>query len=126
MSTTIQATPPGWYPSSGVMRYWNGLEWTDETRPLPTPVHVQQPVPVQQPEEHPGGIVVVGYITAALIPLIGFILGIVVATRPAKATSKHGAWIIVISIVAFIIWVAILVSAGHGACTTDPNTGLCA
>ena len=123
MSTTTQTTPPGWYPNGDVMRLWNGLEWTDETRPLPA--QVQQPAPVQQPEERAGGIVVVGYITAVLMPLIGFILGIVVATRPAKATSKHGAWIIVISIVAFFIWLAILVHAGQ-TCTIDPNTGLCA
>jgi uncharacterized membrane protein YhaH (DUF805 family) len=112
MSTTAQTTPPGWYPNGDVMQLWNGLEWTDETRPLPAPA--QQPAPAHQPEESAGGIVVVGYITAVLMPLIGFVLGIVVVTRPAKATSKHGAWIIVVSIVAFIVWLSIIV---HGSST---------
>jgi len=47
------------------------------------------PVPAEQ--QTAGALVVVGYVTAAVLPLIGFILGIVVATRPVRATSKHGA-----------------------------------
>jgi hypothetical protein len=129
MSSTAQTTPPGWYPNGDVMRLWNGLEWTDETRPLPAqvqqPAPVQQSAAVQQSEERAGGLVVVGYITAVLMPLIGFILGIVVATRPAKVTSRHGARIIVVSIVAFFIWIAIVVHAGQSTCTIDPNTGIC-
>ena len=55
-------------------------------------------------------LVVLAYITAVALPLIGFILGIVVATRPIKAYSKHGVWIIVISIVASVVWIAVLAS----------------
>ena len=32
---------PGWYPDpqiQGIQRYWNGLQWSDATRPTPTPV----------------------------------------------------------------------------------------
>ncbi len=46
------------------------------------------------------------------MPLIGFILGIVVATRPEKATNKHGVWVIVLSVVAFIFWIAVAASGG--------------
>jgi hypothetical protein len=63
-------------------------------------------------------LVVLGYITAITMPVIGFILGIVVATRPAKAMSKHGAWIIVVSIIASIVWILILTS-GVLAITND-------
>lgn len=72
------------------------------------------------PTEGPGALVVIGYLTAALIPLVGFILGIVVATRPAKVMSKHGAWIILVSIVAFVIYVVLLSSSG--GTTTDTTT----
>jgi hypothetical protein len=34
MSTTTPTAPPGWYPKGNGMRYWNGLEWGLETRPL--------------------------------------------------------------------------------------------
>ncbi|MGQ5692158.1 DUF2510 domain-containing protein [Rhodococcus erythropolis] len=32
---------PGWYPDpqiQGIQRYWNGLQWSDATRPTPMPV----------------------------------------------------------------------------------------
>jgi hypothetical protein len=60
--------------------------------------------------EHQGGLVAVGYILAVLMPFVGFILGIVTVTRPSRATSKHGIWIIVLSIVAFLIFYAVLAS----------------
>lgn len=31
MSETV--TPSGWYPLEGDLRYWDGVQWTDETRP---------------------------------------------------------------------------------------------
>lgn len=103
---------PGWYQHETLMRYWDGMDWTDQTRPL-----VQQTA-VPATTESAGGIVTVGYILAVLMPLIGFILGIVVATRPVKTTSKHGAWIIVVSVGAFIVWIAIL---AQGASTATPT-----
>jgi hypothetical protein len=60
--------------------------------------------------EYQGGLVAVGYILAILMPLIGFILGIVTVTRPSRATNKHGIWIIVLSIVVFVVALAVLSS----------------
>ena len=34
------SVPPGWYPESadaGLVRYWNGAQWTDHTAPRPVP-----------------------------------------------------------------------------------------
>ena len=46
--------------------------------------------------------IVIGYILAVLIPLIGLIIGIYLATRKdSQSASKHGKYII---IVAVIIW----------------------
>jgi hypothetical protein len=63
-------------------------------------------------------LVVLAYITAVALPLIGLILGIVVATRPSKAYSKHGAWIIMLSIVAGVAWIAVFAS---GVFTSPSN-----
>ena len=74
---------------------------------------------VETRSEPVSGLVIVGYILAALMPGIGFILGIVVATRPDKAIAKHGVWIIVVSVVAFIVWLAIWMAAlSAGSATT--------
>jgi uncharacterized membrane protein YhaH (DUF805 family) len=100
------AAGPGWYPNGNVMRYWDGMEWGEQSRPMAA---------ADDQQSGPGALVWVGYVLAVLMPLIGFILGIVVATRPSKATSKHGVWIIVLSIVAFIVWLAIII---HGAQTS--------
>jgi hypothetical protein len=64
-------------------------------------------------------LVVLGYITAVAMPLIGFILGIVVATRPNKANSKHGAWIIGLSIVGSILWLVVFKSGVLTSTTND-------
>jgi hypothetical protein len=64
-------------------------------------------------------LVVLGYITAVAIPVIGFILGIVVATRPNKGYSKHWLWIIGVSIIASIVWVLVLASGVFAVTNND-------
>ncbi|HTP21583.1 MAG TPA: hypothetical protein VMJ65_18400 [Solirubrobacteraceae bacterium] len=66
----------------------------------------------------PGRLVVLGYITAFALPLLGLFLGIVVVTRPGKATARHGRWIIAISVVASVIWALVFLS---GALTSPSN-----
>jgi hypothetical protein len=55
-------------------------------------------------------LVVLAYILAIAMPVLGFVLGIVVATRPNKTISRHGAWIIGLSIVGSILWVLVFTS----------------
>ncbi|HUJ35990.1 MAG TPA: hypothetical protein VLW51_12315 [Solirubrobacteraceae bacterium] len=69
--------------------------------------------------EMPGRLVVLGYITAFAMPLLGLFLGIVVATRPAKATARHGPWIIGISIIASVIWALVFASGALTSTTND-------
>jgi hypothetical protein len=66
----------------------------------------------------PSRLVVLAYITAVALPLLGLFLGIVVATRSDKATSKHGTWIIILSIVGSIIWALVFLS---GVLTSTSN-----
>lgn len=60
------------------------------------------------------------YITAVAMPPIGFGLGVVIAVRFRELRSKHGMWIIVLSIVSSVIWVLIITS---GALNTTDTTG---
>ena len=64
-------------------------------------------------------LVVLGYITAVSMPPIGFILGIVLATRSTKTNSRHGASIIIISIIASFVWILILTSGVLSTASTD-------
>jgi hypothetical protein len=52
------------------------------------------------------------------VPPIGFGLGIVIAVRFRNVRSKHGAWIIAISILASIIWILVLTSGALNSTTT--------
>ncbi len=66
----------------------------------------------------PGRLVVLAYITAVALPLLGLVLGVVVVTRPNRATSKHGTWIIILSIVGSIVWALVFAS---GVLTSTSN-----
>lgn len=109
-----QMAAPGWYvePSTGQQRYWSGLAWGSYAAPMGAPNAPPQYYPASSAPggEYQGGLVALGYIFAVLMPFVGFILGIVTVTRPSRATSKHGIWIILLSIVVFLIAVAVLSS----------------
>jgi hypothetical protein len=55
-------------------------------------------------------LVVVGYILALAMPPLGFVVGLVLMLS-AGVRSKHGAWVVLTSILAAVIW-ALLISAG--------------
>jgi hypothetical protein len=63
--------------------------------------------------------VVVAYIIAFSMPPIGFLLGLILAVRYGKPTSRHGIMIIGVSIVAGIIWAAIIAGGALNTPTTD-------
>jgi hypothetical protein len=69
--------------------------------------------------EMPGRLVVLGYITAFALPLLGVVLGVVCVTRPNKTTARHGRWIILISVVASVIWALVFVSGALTSTTND-------
>jgi len=67
----------------------------------------------------PSRLVVLAYITAVALPLLGLFLGIVVATRSDRATSKHGTWIIILSAVGSVIWALVFLSGVLTSTTND-------
>jgi 4-amino-4-deoxy-L-arabinose transferase-like glycosyltransferase len=64
-------------------------------------------------------LVVVSYILAVAMPPIGFVLGLVVVSRGARAKSRHGVWIILVSIAAAGVWAVIIASGALN--TTNSN-----
>lgn len=117
----VSQPPAGWYsnPTGPGERYWDGMRWTDS---YSQPAAAPQALVVQAPQEQSGGslgLVIAGYVFAVLMPLVGFILGIVVVTRPQRSISKHGVWVIVLSCVAFTIYLALIL---HAASTTTVTT----
>jgi hypothetical protein len=66
-------------------------------------------------------ILVLGYITAIALPPIGFVIGVFLATRKPTLRSRHGRWIILISIVAAAIWVLVFTSNILTSTSTDSS-----
>jgi hypothetical protein len=54
-------------------------------------------------------LVVLGYITAVVMPPVGLTLGLLLAVRLAKPNSKQGMLIIAVSVIAAVAWVLALV-----------------
>ena len=76
-----------------------------------------------QPDVHRESLrrlIVLGYITAVAIAPIGFIMGIVIATR-RRAAYKHGLGVIAVSIIAAVIWVLLLSSGVLTSSSSDTS-----
>jgi len=85
--------------------YWDGTNWTDHVAPGP----LQQPARV---EDH-STLVGAGFVTAIFIPIIGFIIGIVLLTKPNKAGAGIGC--MVVAIIACFVWVQLLYTPSPGS-----------
>ena len=105
-ATRAPQVKPGWYAdaAAGCRRYWDGARWTGQIAPLD-----QQP----KPERAPAGDWVGGVLLSVLLPLIGFILGIVYLTKSGPK-REVGAMCIVLSMIAFGVWYTILAAAQTG------------
>jgi hypothetical protein len=93
--------PPGWYPAPNMAstnRYWDGRAWTDHVAPVATAGGAPASA------ASPSGIVALGYISAILLPIVGFVIGLTQINR------KGGVGIILVSILSFIVWYALLTS----------------
>lgn len=64
-------------------------------------------------------LVVLAYILAASMPPIGFVFGVVVAMRFPRVSSRHGRWIIVVSLIASLVWVLVIASGSLSTVNSD-------
>jgi hypothetical protein len=100
---TEQSAPAGWYPHpsmAGTQRYWDGGKWTDHIAPgLPqqSVAYVSSPAPVVASE----GDVRAAYVLAVLMPLIGFVLGILLLNKGRK---DQGVWAMVLAVISACVW----------------------
>jgi hypothetical protein len=98
---------PGWYPRpdmSGTQGYWDGAKWTGEVVPMaPSTGATTQAVSSR--------VETIGWITAILMPIVGFIIGIVMLGKG----QGRGVGMIVLALVAFyVFYQSILNSSGSG------------
>jgi uncharacterized membrane protein len=56
---------------------------------------------------------VAGYILAFVLPIFGLAVGIVLVRRTRGQSSKHGVWIIAISLIVGVLFVAALIANAH-------------
>ncbi len=63
--------------------------------------------------------VVLAYILAVSMPPIGFVLGLILAIRFDRPASKQGVWVIALSVVAALVWTAIVAGGALNTPSTD-------
>ena len=78
-------------------------------RPPPQQGHYYAPQPYA-PQRDDSGLVTAGFVAAILLPIVGIIIGIVLLGR---GRGSQGAGVIITSIVAMIVFSAILASTGY-------------
>jgi hypothetical protein len=64
-------------------------------------------------------VVVLAYILAVSMPPIGFVLGLILMIRLDKPASKQGVWVIAVSVVAALVWTAIVAGGALNTPSTD-------
>lgn len=91
--------PAGWYDDAhnpNLQQYWDGERWTDAKRPKEGPTASSSATAGgAEKERGSDALVVVGYITALLLPIVGFVLGIVLLVR---RQTVHGLIVFLLSI----------------------------
>jgi hypothetical protein len=88
MSDRPDRPPPGWYSDplhNKRERYWDGEKWEHDERASP--------------------VVTLGYFAAVFLPVVGFAVGVWVATRPDDVlTRRHGPYLALLSIACAAGW----------------------
>lgn len=95
MASETSGPPAGWYPHpsmAGTQRYWDGSRWTDHVAP-------GAPAAAVRPPDH-SGLIVGGWITAIMIPIVGFVIGCVLLSK----SSGNGVAIMIVSVIAATLW----------------------
>lgn len=102
-----EESPAGWHPDpqdAAFLRWWDGETWTDHRRPRQPAEAVPVAAANAEPSEGMSGLAITGFVLGVLFPIVGFLMGLaMIAGR-----REHGPAVLVTSIVAFIVWLAII------------------
>lgn len=99
---TASGPPPGWYPHPDMartLRYWNGADWTGEVAPMPAGAQPQVGGEVSDTLQ------TIGWITAFVFPLAGFVIGCLCV---AQGPKSEGWWMMVVSVIFAFVGVALV------------------
>lgn len=102
MTSPPTAPTPGWYDDpnmTGTVRYWDGASWSEHVAP-----RGQMGAPRTRSEEQStnGAVLVIGWLSSILLPIVGLVIGCVVLTRREQ---NQGIGMILLSIFAGLFWV---------------------
>lgn len=102
----VPKVQPGWYPHPTMVntqRYWDGARWTDHIAPgAPRP-----PVAARRSSD---GDIIGACILGVVLPIVGFIWGIVMVAR-----NEPRGWLpMAVSVAAFLFFLLLLSSAQTG------------
>lgn len=105
------STPAGWYPDPSMVnteRYWDGHRWTGQVAPSGTlPSHQTRPdAGATEPAQGSFGLFVFGLFSALFLPLIGFVIGVILLTKPRSEAA--GVACMILSLVGFMIMASAL------------------
>ena len=105
MTTAGPADGPaaGWYPDPGqasTLRYWDGTAWTAHVSPVSEP-HATVRTDAAPPDN--AAIIIVGYVAAFLMPIVGLIIGL-------TQLRRGGLGVILASFMAFVFWLALMLA----------------
>jgi hypothetical protein len=116
LSTPPPSVPPGWYadPHGRGQRYWDGVSWSEQLAPLAPPSF--------SVDKHPAttGDWVAGVLLALLVPVVGFVLGIVWAAKGGKRGTV-GIACLILSVVAAGFWFGLTHHSGSASTATYPT-----
>lgn len=119
--STSGGPPAGWYAHpdmADTQRYWDGDAWTDHFAPG-LPQRVAQISESAEAKRSADKLTTVGVVLAILLPIGGFIVGCMLLGR---GRTVAGAWIMLGSVAAGIVFASIWASIQHQNCVTDNLT----
>jgi hypothetical protein len=61
------------------------------------------------------GRAVAGYVVAVVLPIVGFVVGVILVNRPEKASIRQGLWMIALSVAAAFVLFVVLIVSTHSA-----------
>ena len=103
VQASMEGMPAGWYDapgSPGWKRFWNGQKWTLKV------IQTERAPKNNAAPDPDGGLVIAGWITAVIIPIIGFIIGIILLAK----SKMSGLFCMILSIAASYFWYAMVLS----------------